>query len=318
MKHVVEPIWPRRVTPLVLSALIAAGALLLLNMVLEFQDPVWSRPAIVLQLLAVACASAALRARWMLSRRFIAYPLILAIVIYLWDLTLPPPSLPEGAVRNLVPRLALLGLVVDMAIWRHRRRAASIPVTQSHQILLETGAPVLSERRTPVRHGLIRLDDAARFFRTSEVALRSLLERTGGAPLRNEGREYLRLNDLLRIVALRNSTGIRHAAYTHADLPRRLYGILGVGWLVLTIIVAIAPGIELRLILDGQAPSTEIFACLQPWVGWMVGGAALIDFLTLFIAVWVLRAIRQTAALAAVVGTIGGIGVGLLIGIPCP
>ncbi len=69
------------------------------------------------------------------------------------------------------------------------------------------------------------------------------------------------------------------------ECSRGLIAVLGVCWLVLTAVVAVAPGVELRLIADGHAPSVTIFACLQPWVAWLVGGAALLDLLTLWIAI---------------------------------
>jgi hypothetical protein len=101
------------------------------------------------------------------------------------------------------------------------------------------------------------------------------------------------------------------------DVPHGLAIAFGTIWFVLTTIVAVVPGIELRVIADGQAPSATIGVCLQPWAGWIVGSVAVVDFFTLWIAAWLVPALRQTAFAAVVSGMLGGIGLGMLLGDPC-
>jgi hypothetical protein len=354
--------------------------LLLLCLVMEFRDPVWSRTAIALQLFALALVSAALGVYWPLSRRFVIYPLVLIGVIYLWDTTLPPPSLPEGLLRAVVPRLALLGIAVDAALLLRRYCEAKLWKRRGRPV-----PPHSFRRRILVRQGIVPLDEVAQLFHVSVDALRIRLEGAGGAPVWYAGREYLRLGDVLRILAQWNNaedisldrtprndrirSGVEpgrdgdteplHTArngqdsqeavkalrwYTiwssphinrngrparakrqptttrllsQVEVPRRMALALGTIWFVLTTIVAVAPGIELRLIADGQALSAMIGACLQPWAGWIISGAAWFDFFTFWIAIWAVPKLRQTAFAAVTSGVLGGIGLGMLLGDPC-
>lgn len=111
--------WPRIAYPLLIG-LIVAGASIFFWLV-AFDDPpsTWSRGALGLQIGALALAL--LLWPWRPSGRFIIYPLLLAGVVYLWDFTLPPPSLPAGISRQLIPRLVLIGLLADMALTLRRR-----------------------------------------------------------------------------------------------------------------------------------------------------------------------------------------------------
>jgi hypothetical protein len=100
----------------------SVGWILLLALILEWSSVHWSRPAIALQGLALVLAL--LVSQRIGTRRLIVYPLILAGSIYLWDTTLPPPSLPNGWPRLLIPRLVLISLLVDYALVMHRVRQA--------------------------------------------------------------------------------------------------------------------------------------------------------------------------------------------------
>ncbi len=161
-----------------LSALSSLGSWLLLGLVMDLQDPAWSRPAIALQLLAPALAGAALGARWRLSRRFVIYPLVLAAVIYLWDTTLPPPSLPDGLVRVVVPRLALS---------RDRHRCHPPPVqaacSGSHCACARAArAAIHAASNTTLRHSsiqqeLVPLDELAHILHVGTDELRARLRR---------------------------------------------------------------------------------------------------------------------------------------------
>lgn len=306
MKTVFDSTWPRRVAPLVLGALITAGALVLVSLVLELQDPLWTRPAIIMQLLAGALASAALRAHWPLSRRFVVYPLILILVMYLWDTTLPPPSLPDGLLRGVAPRLVLLALLIDLVVWQGRNGLLLAGALVRH--FRSIGA---TQHATGVQKEL-RLDPARR-----NGQLGPYLGRPYGRPHLNGIPKHMAVGASAPRVC-QNLPAIAGAAPKPSnELPHYLPTIFGITWLILTTIVAIPPGIELGLIEDGQAPSAAIFACLQPWVGWVVAGSALLNFLTLFLAVWVLPALRRSAALATIGGAVIGVSIGLLIGVPC-
>jgi hypothetical protein len=110
--------------------------------------------------------------------RLILYPLILAGTIYLWDTTLPPPSLPEGPLRGLVPRAILLGVLTDglLAISRAQRaRWRAVKIVGSY----------------------LTLEDAARLCGTTVDDLRRRLGRAGRTTrLSNDGREHVAFADL--------------------------------------------------------------------------------------------------------------------------
>lgn len=148
--------------------LLRAGWLLVLALTLEWSAAHWSRPAIALQAAALGLA---LRLRQRVPvRRLIAYPLILAGSIYLWDTTLPPPSLPDGWPRVLIPGLVLLGLLIDYAYTVQRVRQAgrwsapsdrvTVALDNAAQLL---GIPVANLRlRLQERRRVITIDDAGR------------------------------------------------------------------------------------------------------------------------------------------------------------
>jgi hypothetical protein len=89
---------------------------------LLYQEPAlaWSRTALGLQVLAGSLGGVLL-IRWRGSLRALSHPLALALVIYLWDTTLPPPTLPGGVFREYLPRV-VVGLLIDLVeTIRHRR-----------------------------------------------------------------------------------------------------------------------------------------------------------------------------------------------------
>ncbi len=305
--------WPQRLVPLTLGLLIFAGGALLLGLVMELGGPVWSRPAIGLLVLAVGCACAALGARWARSRRFIIYPLVLAATIYLWDTTLPPPSLPEGQLRAALPRLALLGILADGLLLLQRRgwRPRSLP------------RPAV---RVPVRRGLLPLEEVALLFQISAAELRDRLAEAGAAPVWSAGEEAIRLVDLLQVLGQWNRYGHQNdprsrrppapnPAPSGPDL-NSLTPALGALWFALSAVVALAPGAELRLLVDGQGTSA-IATCLLPWSVWVVGTAAALQLLSLGIAVWVLPRLRQRIWVMVAGGLLSGLGLGLMAGDPC-
>jgi hypothetical protein len=123
-----------------------------------------------------------LLARWRPPRRLVLYPLILAGIMYLWDHSLPPPSLPDGAIRHMLPRLVFVWLVADivMAVWT--RRHAAYPATHA---------------------GLeyIALDDVAALLGTDSATLRRYAQRAGWPIMLDAaGRPYLARTDLAALV----------------------------------------------------------------------------------------------------------------------
>jgi hypothetical protein len=157
---------PQRFGYILSLLLLRAGWLLLLALILEWFAAHWSRPAIALQ--AAALVLALLLRQRVPVRRLIAYPLILAGSIYLWDTTLPPPSLPDGWPRVLIPSLVLLGLLIDYVYTVHRmlvargrsttRYRATIALDHAAQLL---GVPVTDLRIRLQQHRcVISIDDA--------------------------------------------------------------------------------------------------------------------------------------------------------------
>jgi hypothetical protein len=168
--------WSQRAGYAVSTLLISGGWLILLALLFELPAASWSRPAIALQ--GAALALAALPSLRMPAPRLILYPLILAGTIYLWDTTLPPPSLPEGPLRGLVPRAILLGVLTDglMAISRARRARW---------------------RAIQIVGGYLTLDDAAPLCGTKVDDLRRRLGRAGRTTqIGDDGREHVALADL--------------------------------------------------------------------------------------------------------------------------
>ena len=156
--------------------LISVGWLILLALLFELPPTFWSRPAIGFQ--GVALWLAGLLSLRMPAPRLILYPLILAGTIYLWDTTLPPPSLPEGPLLGLVPRAILLAVLADglMAISRAQRA---------------------EWRALQVVDGYLTLDDAALLCGTTVDDLRRRLGRAGCTTrLGDDGREQVALDDL--------------------------------------------------------------------------------------------------------------------------
>src|SRR3712207_5776474 len=85
------------------------GMLIFMALLAGLSAPIWSRPALVLQGLAVLLALVVYHCYRI--RRFLLYPLLLAGAIYLWDTTLPPPTLPAGVLRVLIPGIVMGGIL---------------------------------------------------------------------------------------------------------------------------------------------------------------------------------------------------------------
>jgi hypothetical protein len=160
-----------------IGLLIGAGALLFLALVLELSPPSWSRLALLSQGLALLLAL--LLTHGHPHARLVLYPLLLAGGIYLWDTTLPPPSPPEGPLRQIVPRLLLVGLLTDYLITLRRAH--------------------LQARRPPLFRGdRVPLAAAARILHTTEADVRVRLHQAGRTTSRGvDGNEELTLDDLI-------------------------------------------------------------------------------------------------------------------------
>jgi hypothetical protein len=157
--------------------LIAIGAALLLSLVWTWLPSIWSRTVIMLQIVALLVA--ALAAHWRPSWRLVMYPILLAYITYLWDTTLPPPHLPEGELRALLPAALIVGIAGDLLLNWHTSRPF---------------APV----RLPVQAGYVNLYEAAYFLRLAPEVVRARLARTGHTMLTSRaGEEYVALADLL-------------------------------------------------------------------------------------------------------------------------
>jgi hypothetical protein len=120
--------------------------------------------------------------------RLVLYPLVLAGGIYLWDTTLPPPSLPEGPLRQIVPRVLLVGLLTDFLITLRRAHVQA--------------------RRPPLfRADRVPLATAARILHTTEAELRTRLHQAGRTTSRGvDGNEELTLDDLIALLLHQTAT----------------------------------------------------------------------------------------------------------------
>lgn len=137
--------WPHFTAPLIGLLALSGSLIFTWYLLFELKPSAASRWALGLQLGAALLA--ALFARWQPPRRLIIYPALLAVVIYLWDHTLPPISLPDGPVRWLVPRLVLLGVLADLlGVLRRRLSAPDFPRGVN-------GQTALSAPREPTRPG---------------------------------------------------------------------------------------------------------------------------------------------------------------------
>jgi hypothetical protein len=217
-----------------ITCLIAAGAVLTLVLVGQWVSPRWSRLAILLQLCALLIAG--IRARWRPSWRCLLYPLVLASVLYLWDATLPPPTLPDGPIRVVLPLTILVGIVVDVGL-----------------LLWQTARP--HQRFVHAYAGRVALVDAARIAGISPEALRMDCRHTGRPILTDgTGREELWLADVLASLppkGMRATLFVRAHAQRPRDAPTRLEALrwpIGLIWWLavsITIIVHLALSVAL-------------------------------------------------------------------------
>jgi hypothetical protein len=170
---------PQRVGYMLSSVLMGGGWLCLLALTLEWSSPHWSRPALALQ--AAALIVALLLVPHIPAQRLVAYPLTIAVSIYLLDTTLPPPNFPSGWPREIIPRLVLLSLLIDClcAVQRGRR--------------YQRGAVQFELR-------YVALDDAARALGLTVPELRiRLQQRRLGITTDAAGCEYLSFDQLRRL-----------------------------------------------------------------------------------------------------------------------
>jgi hypothetical protein len=166
---------PQRIGYILSCGLMGGGWVFLLVLTHEWSSPHWSRPALALQ--AAALIVALLLMPHVGARRLVVYPLILAASIYLLDTTLPPPNLPSGWPRQIIPRLVLLGLLADCLRPVLRRRSLHRSVAGSGQQLA--------------------LADAARLLGLTERELRIRLQRRRiGITIDTFGCEYVSADDL--------------------------------------------------------------------------------------------------------------------------
>jgi hypothetical protein len=161
-------------------ALVGAGALLFLVLVLQWTPATLSRPALGLQALALVLAL--VLAHGHPPRRLLLHPLLLAAGIYLWDTTLPPPSLPAGPLRTIVPAVLLAGLVLDWLLVLRRlvRHSSGGPLARADQLPLDAAAQILGMSPNDVR---------------------ARVQSSGGiVKIARDGTEYLTFDDLCDLI----------------------------------------------------------------------------------------------------------------------
>ena len=184
---------------MVCTFLVAAGAVLTLMLVGQWVSPYWSRFAILLQ--GGAMLLAGIGYRWRPTWRLLLYPFALGSVLYLWDSTLPPPSLPDGPIRVALPLALLAGIVVDVGLllWQ---------TVRPHRRFVHTYA------------GRVTLVDAARIAGISPEVFRQHYRRTGRPIiLDSTGREELLLADVLTSLPRHTRATVFVRAHTHLRPP---------------------------------------------------------------------------------------------------
>jgi hypothetical protein len=181
MKALPVPSTPLGVVYTTILLLLSVGAVLLLTLIVKLLPPFWSRTVIVLQ--GVALAVVLIAYRWRPSKELIVYPILIAAVTYLWDETLPPPSLTDSHARFFFPLICLAVIGGDLALsWRR-----ALP---------------FAPRRLRVYGDYVNLDEAAHFFHIPPDVLRAHLARAGRPIIvGRSGEEYVLLDDLTRAVA---------------------------------------------------------------------------------------------------------------------
>jgi hypothetical protein len=183
---------PLSVVYSVIVLCMAIGGGILVTLLFELLMPFWSRTVIVLQGLALLVALIAYR--WRPSWRLLLYPLLLANMAYIWDHTLPPPTLPDGLIRVALPLAMLLGIMGDLLV--HFQRA--LPFTP---------------KRIPVYGGYVNLDEAAHFFRLPPDLVRISCERSGHRIVMGRGGdEYVALDTLLSVIGAISHQRAQHRA----------------------------------------------------------------------------------------------------------
>jgi len=172
--------WPLRISYATIALLSGAGTLLFWALLGNLPVQQWSRAALVLQLVAGGLA-AFFFFRWRLSARAVLYPLLLAVVIYTWDTTLPPPTLPGGVLRDYLPRVVVVGMLIDLV--------ATIPQPR-------TTPP----RAVQIRAGFLSIEDAAALLGITVDDVRMRLQQAGRTTSSiADGDEALSLDDVRAI-----------------------------------------------------------------------------------------------------------------------
>ncbi len=115
------------------------------------------------------------------SLRALSYPVVLAVVIYLWDTTLPPPTLPGGVLRDYLPRMVIVGLLIDLVV-RVQHRPARQP------------------RTVHIRAGFLSIQHAAALLGIPVDEVRQRMHQAGRTAMRTpDGDEALSLDDVRAI-----------------------------------------------------------------------------------------------------------------------
>lgn len=150
----------------------------MVTVALAWLPPVWSWMVLLLQALALLVLLMAYH--WRPSWHLWSYPVIIAYMTLLWNMT--PPGSTVEVVQVSLPLALVIGIVGDLVVtW-----SQSLPLTPG-QIL--------------VHGGYVSFDEAAHFFRVPPDVLRLHFANTG-RPV-HEGRsyqEYVVLDDLLVVL----------------------------------------------------------------------------------------------------------------------
>ncbi|HYF61570.1 MAG TPA: hypothetical protein VD886_02075 [Herpetosiphonaceae bacterium] len=186
MKLLHWPQSPLAVVYLTMLVLQLLGVMILFTLLVEWLPASWSRTVIILQGLTLMIAVVA--ARWRPPRRFILFPILVAIIAYLWDETLPPPSFNTNE-SHLVPFLIIIVVVIGGDLFLTWWQSQSF-----------------TPKRIPVYGKYVNLDEAAHFFNLPPDVLRMHLVQAGHpVSVGRNGEEYAALDQIIPVVtALRS------------------------------------------------------------------------------------------------------------------
>lgn len=197
------PTWPERLLRSGFALCLGGSCVILAGLLQGMYAPIWSRAALLLQAVALLLGVGLILLRCR-SPRWLLYPVVLAWVVYLWDTTLPPPNLPDGLIRGLLPWLALAGIMLD-ALMVMQRQFLRIRVARTMVTMQRPG-----RRAIAVHNGLVPVETIAELLQISPEELVARLQRHGRYTIDTPDHgSSCRLTDLMLVLRYWHTDGER-------------------------------------------------------------------------------------------------------------